>query len=276
MLLLHVRAVASSLVNAGNFFYLHINVVCIILALRAQLMHDVGFIFHSYNVDISLTPIGSIIRQQVMCELKRKYKPVSGAEDALGVTVEPYMEESPGHPAPGDSQPLSVSPALFGKMRSLTASQISDLVVEGLVSLGHGRRGDSFVSVITGILFNLFEQKEFVDVIAILDKLYTWVACKKGIASNPRSFIQLCLGAMKRLEDNNNVNLVFKFCQGLALDRPDKSGPLIPIHRMPFGLMQYCIEFFICKNVMQVTTQSVPSHKWDMFVISGRVKMLNQ
>ena len=206
-----------------------------------------------------------------MCELKRKCKTVSEAEDALGITVECYMEESPGHSAPEERQPLSVSPALLGKMKSLTANQICDLVVEGLASLGRGTRGDSFVSAITGIMFNLFEQKEFVDVIAILDKLYTWVACKKGITSNPRSFIQLSLEAMKRLEDNNKVNLVFKFCQGLAQDRPDKSGPLIPIHRMPFGLMQYCMEFFTCTNVMQVTTQSVSSHKFDKFVISGRV-----
>ena len=197
-----------------------------------------------------------------MCELKQKYKTVSEAEDALGITVECYMEESPGHPAPAESQPLSVSPALLGKMKSLTGNQISDLVVEGLASLGHGRRGDSFVSAITDILFNLFEQKEFVDVIAILDKLYLWVACKKGITSNPRSFIQLSLEAMKRLEDNNKVNLVFKFCQGLAQDRPDKSGPLIPIHRMPFGLLQHCIEFFTCTSVMQVTRQSVSFHKF--------------
>jgi len=133
-----------------------------------------------------------------MFELKQKYKTVSEAEDALGITVECYMEESPGHPAPADSQPLSVSPALLGKMKSLTGKQILDLVVEGLASLGHGRRGDSF-------LFNLFEQKEFVDVIAILDKLYLWVACKKGITSNPRTFIQtLDYGMKPWLQNSRN------------------------------------------------------------------------
>ena len=116
-------------------------------------MHDVGFILHSYNVDISWTPIGSSTQQQVMCELKREYKTVSGAEDALGIMVECYMEESPGRPAPAESQPLSVSPAFLGKMKSLTGNQILDLEVEGLASLGHGRRGDSFVSAITDILF---------------------------------------------------------------------------------------------------------------------------
>ena len=60
------------------------------------------------------------------------------------------------------------------------------------------------------------------------------------------------MNAMKRLEDNSKPNLVLKFCQGLARDRPNNAGQLIPIHRMPFGLIQYCIEFFTCTNVMQV------------------------
>jgi len=94
-------------------------------------MHDVGFILHSYNVDTSWTPIGRSIWQEVMRELKRKYKSVSEAEDALRITAECYLKELPGHPAPAERQPLSASPALLGKMKSLTGNQISDLVVEG-------------------------------------------------------------------------------------------------------------------------------------------------
>ena len=205
--------------------------------------------------NILAPPTGSSIRQQVLGELKRKFKTVLEAEDALGITVETYLEESPQRPADlsDESQQLSVSPALLGKMKSLAVSQISYLIVEGLASLGRGKRGDSFVTAVIDVLVAVFEQQECEDVIAILDKLYIWTAGKTGVTSNPRTFVQLSLDAMKRLEDNGKVNLVFKFCQGLALNRPDKSGPLIPIHRMPFGLMQYCIEFFTCSNVMQVT-----------------------
>ena len=194
-----------------------------------------------------------------MCELKRKFKTVTEAEDVLGITVETYTEESPERAAslPDVSEKLSVSPALLGKMNSLTPSQISDLIVEGLTTLTKGKT-DSFVTVLFDIIVRLFEQKEDSDVVDLLDKLYSWTACKKGITSNIRTFLQLSLDAMKRLEDNNKVNLVLKFCQGLALDRPDKTGPLIPIHRMPFGLLQYCIEFFTSTNVMQVTTQCEP------------------
>ena len=65
------------------------------------------------------------------------------------------------------------------------------------------------------------------------------------------------MDAMKRLEDNSRPNLVLKFCQGLAMDRPNNAGPLIPIHRMPFALIQDCIEFFTCTNVMQIGVTSV-------------------
>ena len=64
--------------------------------------------------------------------------------------------------------------------------------------------------------------------------------------------MQTSLAAMKRLEANGKSNLVYKFCQVLAFDRPDKSGPLIPTNGMPFGLLENCIEFFTCTNVMQV------------------------
>ena len=77
-----------------------------------------------------------------------------------------------------------------------------------------------------------------------MDDLSVWFAGIKGIVSYPKNFVQI--------EANGKSNLVYKFCQGLAFDRPDKSGPLIPINRMPFGLIEYCIEFFTCTNVMQV------------------------
>ena len=190
-----------------------------------------------------------------MCELKRKFKTVTEAEDALGITVETYMEDSPerGASLPDVSEKLSVSPALIGKMNSLTHSQISDLIVEGMTTLTKEKQ--DCVTILFDIMVSLLDQKDSSDVLDLLDQLYSWIACKKGISSNIRTFLHLSLDAMKRLEDNNKVNLVLKFCQGLAVDRPDKTGPLIPIHRMPFGLLQYCIEFFTCTNVMQVTNQ---------------------
>ena len=172
----------------------------------------------------------------------------------MDITVESCIDGIPKGPTnlPDEVQQLGVSPALLGKMKSLSPNQIGDLVIEGLASLGGGRSGTSFVTDVSDVLVAFLEKLEYGDVLDIVDKLYTWAARMIGITSNPRTFVQLSMDAMKRLVENSKPNLVLKFCQGLAMDRPNNAGPLIPIHRMPFGLIQYCIEFFTYTNVMQV------------------------
>lgn len=91
------------------------------------------------------------------------------------------------------------------------------------------------------LLLRLFNEVKDLDTLSIIEQLYSWLASKNGLESNVLGFVQLSLTAMKRLETSNKVNLVIKFCQILANDRPDKSGPLIPLDRMLFGLLQYCI-----------------------------------
>ena len=43
-------------------------------------------------------------------------------------------------------------------------------------------------------------------------------------------------------------NLLFKFAQCVGKQRPDDSDTLMPMDRMPFGLLQYQIELFTCCN----------------------------
>lgn len=59
----------------------------------------------------------------------------------------------------------------------------------------------SFVTAVSDVLVVFFEKQEYADVIDILDKLYTSPACKIGIKSNPQTFVQLSMDAMKRLQD---------------------------------------------------------------------------
>ena len=71
-------------------------------------------------------------------ELKNKFATVTEAEDAMGITVESYVDGTPEGATnlPDELQQLHVSPALLGKMKTLSPSQIRDLVMEGLASLG--------------------------------------------------------------------------------------------------------------------------------------------
>ena len=101
----------------------------------------------------------------------------------MDITVESYIDGTPEGPAilPDEVQQLHVSPALLGKMKSLFPNQIGDSVLEGLASLGGGRKQASFVTAFSDVLVVFFEKQEHGDVTDILDKLYTWAACKIGM-----------------------------------------------------------------------------------------------
>ena len=182
-----------------------------------------------------------------MINLKKKYKSVDEAEDARGISVESYINGSPVI-QPGtssDAAYLNVSPSVTGKLSCLTEKQLTDLILESLALLESSANVEQ-------LFLRFFDEHENIDALSIIEHLYSWFAGKIGMSSSVFGFVQLSLKAMRRLEENKKPNLVVKFCQCLANDRPDKSGPLMPMQRMPFGLLQYCIEFFTCTNVMQV------------------------
>ena len=60
----------------------------------------------------------------------------------LVITVESYIDGIPEGPRnlPDEVQQLRLSLALLGKLRSLSPNQMGDLIIEGLASLGGGRR----------------------------------------------------------------------------------------------------------------------------------------
>ena len=69
------------------------------------------------------------------------------------------------------------------------------------------------------------------------DVQYLATAKTDGINSSPADFVSTSLAAMVQVIAAGKSNLVFKLCHGFAVDRPDKSGPLIPINRIPFGIL---------------------------------------
>ena len=113
--------------------------------------------------------------------------------------------------------------------------------------------GNALAVTVSNVILAFLKNVDDMDIVmSIMDDLSVWFAAIKGIVSYPKNFVQTSLAAMKRLEANGKSYLVYKFCQVLAFDRPDKSGPLIPINRMPFGLLENCMKFFTCTNVTQV------------------------
>ena len=70
-----------------------------------------------------------------------------------------------------------------------------------------------------------------------------------GIDSSPADYASLSLAAMLELQIHEKPNLVYKWSQSLT--RKPNGTPVLQMNRMPFGLLQYQIEFFSCTNTSQ-------------------------
>ncbi|XP_078621591.1 uncharacterized protein LOC144887927 isoform X2 [Branchiostoma floridae x Branchiostoma japonicum] len=90
-------------------------------------------------------------------------------------------------------------------------------------------------------------------VLSFGDKLFSVVATAKNISTYPTDFFSKSINAMSTLQEHNKPNILYKFAHILSTNRPGTSTPLLQIDRMPFGLLQYQMEFFSATNVHQVS-----------------------
>lgn len=81
----------------------------------------------------------------------------------------------------------------------------------------------------------------------VLGKQFVGATNAQGTDINPADFALISLGAMKVLQDNGKPNLIYKWLKCVF---GEDGQPLIPLHRMPFGLLEYHMKFFTCTNVM--------------------------
>ena len=91
------------------------------------------------------------------------------------------------------------------------------------------------------------------DLEILLNKLFLHLTLAHDITSNPAKFCSLSIRSMKLLKQNNKSNLLYKFALALCQTNPITGEPVFPMNRMPFGLVEYQIEFFSCTNVNQVS-----------------------
>lgn len=70
-------------------------------------------------------------------------------------------------------------------------------------------------------------------------------------------FVSLSIQAMKTLKKKGKPNIIKDFVKCLGLTRPDSQEPLMPVDRMPFGLIQHQIQFFCASDIQQVNFVSI-------------------
>ncbi|XP_061170730.1 uncharacterized protein LOC133180178 [Saccostrea echinata] len=85
-----------------------------------------------------------------------------------------------------------------------------------------------------------------------LDKLFI-TAAKCERVTHVETFPSLAMEAMKMLKEKGKSNVLRDFARCLGLKRPESNEPLMPVDRMPFGLIQHQIQFFCASDVRQIS-----------------------
>ena len=70
------------------------------------------------------------------------------------------------------------------------------------------------------------------------------VATKESDIIINGDFIQNCIRAMSWLK-NKRSNVLYNFAKGLGTMREDESDSLLPVKRMPMGLIEHTSNFYI-------------------------------
>ena len=181
------------------------------------------------------------------------------------------VDEAATECLPTESSAPLAPPVVPGKFEhlSLTHAQRIDLIktcfgsldvaekktcLKDLFLSSDNQTEQQLLSVLTDI-YDKTTQNTSLDVLCnTLDTLFLKLSIKAGITSNPGNFSSLSIQAMKLLQNRGRSNLVYKFSQMLT-DKKQDNTPLISMDRMPFGLIDYAIQFMTSTHIRQVSKE---------------------
>lgn len=68
----------------------------------------------------------------------------------------------------------------------------------------------------------------------------------------PQDFLKLVLRGMQQLHAGGRSNIIYNLAKALGTLRSDGATSLMPVHRMPVGLIEYAVNFFTASSVQKV------------------------
>lgn len=124
----------------------------------------------------------------------------------------------------------------------LEPQTLADVLLEGALNLAHAK-------YVEHIILPIYSGLPEVAKTATLDKMFSNLATHAGISTNLSDYVSLSIAAMNILRKAKKPNLVYKWAKCIV---GENGNPFMALDRMPFGLVEYQIEFFTATNVMQV------------------------
>ena len=205
--------------------------------------------------------------------MRKKYKTIDEAQDTFGLTVDSYLgsecnkENAPAvEPRWQKSQvPLDEIPEkVMSLVAKLSGNQLSKLVLHIIEHLSNPNLQCTLrrvlpkvlpslcVSDVLELLTSLFEIASLDVLLTVADSLVCRAASKSGLSWNVKGFLNTACRAMCELEAHGKPSVVYFLCRCLADEKEDGKTHLLSMDRMPFGLIQYHLEFFNAKQDFQV------------------------
>ena len=90
----------------------------------------------------------------------------------------------------------------------------------------------------------------------IISDLYKSYVTSNSDVVIPDDFLVLAQSAMEHLKLCGRSNVLYNLAKALGTKREDHSDTLLPVKRMPMGLIEHCVNFF-CSNHQQVSVISL-------------------
>lgn len=97
---------------------------------------------------------------------------------------------------------------------------------------------------ITDTLLETFKSYSCEDQMTFLSQCVSYHCRAYHQMDVPDDFLQLSLSAMENLQANGKTNVLYGLAKGLGRLRLGSSESCFPVSRMPFGLLEYMVNFF--------------------------------
>jgi hypothetical protein len=178
---------------------------------------------------------------------KQGYKTVDEAETAYGLGIAEYQEHTS---SASSSAPSKNSITIIEQLHRLTSDQLEDIIQRAINILPNNKKNSIIKNNCTPEVINAtIPNSSSSQLTEIGNSIFDVLAKRKGLTSITSNFIPLSLKAMQHLQNANKPNSLFKMAY--ILGQPTAS--LMPLDRMPWGLIQYQIDFFAAKHINEVS-----------------------
>ena len=103
-------------------------------------------------------------------------------------------------------------------------------------------------ATITPRLLNSSENQD----LKVISSLYKSYCTSCSSVTPPDDFLKFALLAMEHLKSCGRSNVLYNLAKALGTMRDDQTDSLLPVKRMPMGLIEHCVNFFCCSHSEQV------------------------